>query len=60
MRAAEWLDRSGHAGIAIRGTTLVYGLEYFRGVRSEAGSIGEAARALLAHARHRRRQGAPA
>jgi GT2 family glycosyltransferase len=39
MRASEWLDRHGFERVAIKGTTLVYGLEYFRGVRSEYSTV---------------------
>lgn len=38
MRASEALDRRGHEQIAIKGTTLVFGIEYFMGVRSEYAS----------------------
>ncbi len=46
MKTSEALDARGLEGPAIRGTTLVYGLEYFLGVRSEAGSLRESARGL--------------
>lgn len=38
MRAAEGLDGVGLERPAITATTLAYGMEYFRGVRAEAGS----------------------
>jgi glycosyltransferase involved in cell wall biosynthesis len=52
---AQQLDRrrSLHPSFekaAIAGATLSYGLDYFRGVRTEAGSLTRAAQGLLAHA----------
>ena len=41
-----WFDRRGFEGLALRGTTVVYGLEYFRGVREHSGSFFGAARGL--------------
>ena len=38
LRASEQLDRAGLERIALQGTTLTFGLEYFCGVRSELGS----------------------
>jgi glycosyltransferase involved in cell wall biosynthesis len=49
MRLSERLADRGFEGIALRGTTLVYGLEYFRGVREEAGSLGNAMRRLASY-----------
>jgi GT2 family glycosyltransferase len=43
-RAAEVADRAGLEHAAMRATGLVYGLEYFRGMREQAGSL----RAMLA------------
>jgi GT2 family glycosyltransferase len=57
MRLAQRLAEGGMEAIALRGTTLVYGLEYFRGVRAEAGSLGGAMRGLAAYVKHAR--GAP-
>ena len=37
-RVALALDRWGWERVALAGATFVYGLEYFRGVRAEAGS----------------------
>lgn len=37
--------------IAIAGATLSYGLDYFRGVRAEAGSLANAAKGLARHAK---------
>lgn len=41
------VDRAGAERVAIAGTTLVYGLAYFRGVRDDAGSLPGAARDVL-------------
>ncbi len=64
---AEQLDhrRSLHPALeqaAIAGATLSYGLDYFRGVRKEAGSVTNAAGAFLKAARSRlaRRKQSPA
>ena len=53
-KAAETVDkaRSLHPAferVAIAGATLTYGLEYFRGVREEAGSLGSALKDLGTH-----------
>ena len=53
-KAAETVDkaRTVHPAferVAIAGATLTYGLEYFRGVREEAGSLGSALRDLGTH-----------
>ncbi|MBI3178575.1 MAG: glycosyltransferase [Deltaproteobacteria bacterium] len=45
--------------VAIAGATLSYGLEYFRGVRAEAGSTRRALRDLGSHAWRRIKKGAP-
>jgi hypothetical protein len=44
MGVALLVDRLGNERHAIAGTTLAYGIEYFRGVRQEAGSLGAALR----------------
>jgi glycosyltransferase involved in cell wall biosynthesis len=54
MRVSESLADRGLETIALRGTTLVYGLEYFRGVREEAGSLGNAMRRLASYLRRAR------
>ena len=41
-RVALALDGRGRERLALAGATFVYGLEYFRGVRAEAGSLGGA------------------
>ncbi|MBS2031478.1 MAG: glycosyltransferase [Deltaproteobacteria bacterium] len=42
VRAAEALDRRGLESLAIPLTGIAYGVEYFRGIRGEAGSLSEA------------------
>jgi GT2 family glycosyltransferase len=54
MQLSSLLDRFGFEALAIRGTTFVYGMEYFRGVRTENGSLAASARALLAQWRRHR------
>lgn len=44
VKAAEALDKIGLKRIAVAGTTLVYGIQYFRGVREETGSLGDVLR----------------
>jgi glycosyltransferase involved in cell wall biosynthesis len=44
--ASLWLDRRGLERLALHGTALVYGLEYFRGMRAHAGSFAKSARAF--------------
>lgn len=53
-KAAETVDRArafhpAFERVAIAGATLTYGLEYFRGVREEAGSLGKALGDLGSH-----------
>lgn len=53
-RTAETIDRArtvhpAFERVAIAGATLTYGLEYFRGVREEAGSLGNALKQLGSH-----------
>jgi serine acetyltransferase/GT2 family glycosyltransferase len=50
MRASSAADRLGLGRLAVQGTTLTYGLEYFRGVREDAGSLREAIGELAAFA----------
>ncbi len=45
MYAALAGDQVGLESVAIRATGVVYGMEYFRGLRDEAGSLGSAMRA---------------
>jgi glycosyltransferase involved in cell wall biosynthesis len=56
-RSAELLDARGWTGPALAGATLCYGLEYFRGVRGEAGSLRESVRGLRRHMKERSRDG---
>lgn len=53
--AAMALDRLGVERLAIAGTTLCYGLEYFRGVREDSGSLSECARDLVRYLGKRRK-----
>lgn len=53
IRAAEVCDRVGFERAALAGTTLCYGLDYFRGVRSEAGSLTGVARGFARYVRKR-------
>jgi GT2 family glycosyltransferase len=53
MAFCDWLDDRGLEQAALRGTTLVYGIEYFRGMREHAGSLLGAARGLFAYRRQR-------
>jgi GT2 family glycosyltransferase len=46
LRAAGVIDRLGLPRVALKGVTLAYGLNYYRGVRSEHPSIVSAARSL--------------
>ncbi len=39
--ASQAADSLGLGRIAVAGTTLVYGIQYFQGVRSETGSLGD-------------------
>jgi glycosyltransferase involved in cell wall biosynthesis len=51
IHTAIMLDKAGAERVAIAGATLTYGLEYFRGVRVEAGSLLNVARDLRAYLR---------
>jgi glycosyltransferase involved in cell wall biosynthesis len=53
MAFCDWLDERGLEQAALKGTTLVYGIEYFRGMREQAGSLLGAARGLVAYTRNR-------
>lgn len=50
MATAQALDRAGARRAALSGTALVYAMEYYRGVRAEAG-LGAAVREKRAYAR---------
>jgi serine acetyltransferase/GT2 family glycosyltransferase len=41
MGAAQTADRLGLAKLAVAGTTLVYGIQFYRGVREETGGLGD-------------------
>jgi glycosyltransferase involved in cell wall biosynthesis len=55
MGFADWLDKKGHTTHALRATTLVYGLQYFSGMREEAGPISQSLRDLALAFRQRRK-----
>jgi serine acetyltransferase/GT2 family glycosyltransferase len=44
FRAAEGLDALGLGKLALAGTTLVYGIQYFQGVRQETGTLTDVLR----------------
>jgi GT2 family glycosyltransferase len=46
MRAALAADEIGLEKLALRGAGVVFGMEYFRGVREESGSLGSALESL--------------
>jgi glycosyltransferase involved in cell wall biosynthesis len=52
-RSSELCDGHGMKQVAIHGATLVYGLEYFRGLRHQAGTLGRCFAGLLDCARPR-------
>lgn len=60
MDAAERFDAAGLEGPAIKATTLAYGMEYFRGVRTEAGSLAACARDLVRYRRLAKKHGSRA
>ncbi len=60
MRAAMAGDGLGLEGLAIKGTTLGYGLQYFRGVREDAGSLKQTAVEMAAYWHKRWRANTPA
>jgi serine acetyltransferase/glycosyltransferase involved in cell wall biosynthesis len=47
MKVADTCDRLGLERVALKGTTVVYGLEYFRGMRDDAGSFREVMNDLI-------------
>ncbi len=49
------LDRRGLGLVALRGMTFAYGVEYFRGMRENAGSLAASARSLASYLRRRSR-----
>lgn len=48
LRVAMIVDRLGLERAALRGVGLVFGLDYFRGLRDEAGSLGASLRSIAA------------
>lgn len=54
MAMSQRLDRLGLAPVAVAGTTLVYGLEYFMGVREHAESALGTLRGFVAYYKKRR------
>ncbi len=54
MRATWLLDRAGLERLAFAGTSVVYTMEYFRGLRDEAGSVTTVVKDLVRYARERR------
>ena len=55
MQAAVAADRAGLEKLAFAGTTLTYGLAYFRGMREESGTMRESARTFARYAAKRGR-----
>jgi hypothetical protein len=54
MSVSQAIDRVGLAPVAVAGTTFVYGLEYFMGVREHAASFVGAVSGLVAYYKKRR------
>jgi glycosyltransferase involved in cell wall biosynthesis len=54
MRVSQGMDRLGLAPVAVAGTTFVYGLEYFMGVREHAESTPSTLRGLASYYQKRR------
>lgn len=54
MSVSQQVDRLGLGKIAVAGTTFVYGLEYFMGVREHAGTAGETLFGLVKYYEKRR------
>jgi glycosyltransferase involved in cell wall biosynthesis len=53
VAASTWFDARGVSGVALRGMTFVYGMEYFRGMRENAGSVRASAKNLGLYLRRR-------
>lgn len=47
LRAALVIDKAGLSKVALRGVGVATAMEYFRGLREDAGSIAEAGQALI-------------
>jgi glycosyltransferase involved in cell wall biosynthesis len=54
LAAVKAADRVGLSGVAFAGSAVVYSMEYFRGVRDEAGSLRAAVVGLSRHLRRGR------
>jgi GT2 family glycosyltransferase len=54
MKAAKTLDALGFERSALRACTFVFGIEYFRGVRAECGTLLSTMRRAAAYAKSRR------
>lgn len=57
LAAVKAADAAGLEQLAFAGSAVVYSMEYFRGVREEAGSLRSALRGFLANARRAVRRG---
>lgn len=55
MRLSNRLERMGYERAALRGCTFAFGVEYFRGVRTESGSLLRMTRDLVHYSGRRRR-----
>jgi glycosyltransferase involved in cell wall biosynthesis len=53
MTVSEGIDRLGLSPVAVAGTTFVYGLEYFMGVREHAASMSSTLRGLASYYKKR-------
>ncbi len=53
MRATQLLDRAGLQRLAFAGTSVVYTMEYYRGLREECGSAAKTLLGLAGYARAR-------
>ncbi len=58
MRAASWFYDRGDERIALKGCTFAYGVQYFRGVREENGSLASTAGDLARYGLKRARKAA--
>lgn len=59
MRVAQAFDSAGVTRIGMAGTAFAYGVEYFRGMRADAGSARDALRRLRRYLQNRARNRAP-
>lgn len=57
MRAAMKTDEAGMKKAAVYGTTLAYGLEYFRGMRQDAGTLKQSIKDLRVYLKKRSTHG---